>query len=156
MKKSSLADSEMRRITELPGANGEFPASEKEHTMHINLPPTKGRGKWGRKIKSKRCRRNQDHMRPITQQPCLCIEERNGRDVRVRIAAETSVARWHTPGTKRQNFYSSPGLREWFERHDAVIDARIELSARAECASLRLERKAKCCCMVSQQKAGAV
>ena len=122
--------------------------------MNMTLPPTQGRGKWGRKIRNNR--RNLGRMRPHSAQSRIVIEDRTGNGVRVRVT--TGVIRPHlnTPGVIRQDFYSSPSLRQWFENHDAGIDARIEMSERAEyerlcraCAAYRARKAA-------QKKARAV
>ena len=47
-----------------------------------------------------------------------------------------------TPGVYRQNFFSSPGLKSWFEEHDALIDSRIrEAEQREYCRLCRLHRE---------------
>ena len=98
--------------------------------MDIKLPPTKGRGKWGRKIKCRR--RNRDCLRPLVEQTQVVIEYRTGCGTLVRTEADVVAYRRHTPGTMRHNFFSSPNLREWFSRHDAVIDERIGMAERGE------------------------
>jgi len=122
--------------------------------MNTNLPPTKGRGKWGRKIK--RNHRHQDRMRPHTAQRRIVIEDRTGGGVRVRVTTGVLVERQRTPGVIRQNFFSSPRLREWFENHDALIDARIEMAERAEYERLCRESAAYRARKAAQKKARAV
>ena len=98
--------------------------------MDINLPPTKGRGKWGRKIKYRR--RNRGCLRPLVEQTQVVIEYRAGCGTLVRTEADVVACRRRTSGTRRQNFFSSPHLREWFSRHDALIDERIGMAERGE------------------------
>ena len=37
-----------------------------------------------------------------------------------------------TPGVYRQNLFSSPGLKRWFDEHDALIDCRIREAEQRE------------------------
>lgn len=121
----------MRRITESPGAAGESLARKKGISkMNIKLPPTKGRGKWGRKIRCRR--RNRGRMHPHEACTRILIENRTNRSVRITVASNTVFGRKNAFGAIRQTFFSSPSLRKWFDRHDAVADAHIAMAERAE------------------------
>jgi len=86
----------------------------------------------------------------------IVIEDRTGGGVRVRVTTGVLVERQRTPGVIRQNFFSSPRLREWFENHDALIDARIEMAERAEYERLCRESAAYRARKAAQKKARAV
>ena len=122
--------------------------------MNISLPPTQGRGKWGRKIRNNR--RNRGRMRPHSAQSHIVIEDRTGNGVRVRVTTGVIRPHLHTPGIIRQNFFSSPRLREWFECQGAAIAARIELSERAEYKCHCRESAAYRARKAAQKKARAV
>lgn len=60
--------------------------------MNINLPPTQGRGKWGRKIK--RNRRHQVHMRPHTAHRAVRYNSGHSFETRIRIQTCPFVKYW--------------------------------------------------------------
>jgi len=112
-----------------------------------NIPPTQGRGKWGRRIKHNRHEfRNAD----IGGTGFVVIEERTGSGVHVSVTSGMIVERPRTPGVIHQGFYSSPRLRQFFERHDSLIDAHLAAIERAEyhrlcreCAAYRARKAAQ-------------
>lgn len=121
-----------------------------------NLPPTQGRGKWGRKIRNSNSRRHNGHVHTRAVPGRIVIEERTGSGVRIRVTTGVIRPHLHTPGIIRQNFFSSPRLREWFDRQGAAVDARIELSERAEYERLCRESAAYRARKAAQKKARAV
>lgn len=120
--------------------------------MKTIFPPTQGRGKWGRRIKNNR--RNRDRTRPHVATGHIVVEDRTGSGVHVRVTAGVLVEHSRTPGVIRQSFYSSPRLRDWFESHDALIDARIERSEREEYRRLCRESAAYRARKAAQKKVG--
>ena len=119
-----------------------------------NLPPTRGRGKWGREIKNRSSYRGR--IRPHWGKFRIVIEDRSGNGVHIRMMSDVPVERTRVPGVRRQDLFHSPCLRAWFNKHDAMIDARIEMAERAEYERLRRESAAQLALKLTQKKARAV